>query len=286
MSSECFQACLGLDILGLCKYDPLNPANSYFSIGEAVSTFALLIAASQLAGPTLKFRLRVSRTKVHVALGFFVFAIVCASVAAALPAVLGYVVPVFGFPIFWELLGLLSVVVGGSVIAHLYLKPTIFSARNYESFFRACMRFISQGDALSMRALADELEASIDAIIGACMHFNSVEVRRAEMDGRKLTVPPITGYALECLNLLADERFCKVVVESSPRTAILLTTKILEATIRCSPELSLALSVFTMRRKYCIVNSLLKRFIRCSKIILPRHIALILKLQRKCYPRG
>ena len=231
LNMEAFQACLGIDAFGLCKYDPLNPANSYFSIGEAVSTFALLIAVSQLAGPELKFRLRISRTKVHVALGCFVFAIFCASVAAVLPSILGYLVPVVGFPIFWELLGLLSVVLGGSVIAHLYLKPTSFSESNFESYFRACMAFISQGDPVSLRALADELEASIDPIVSACKRFNSWEAKKADEEGRTYDVAPDTGHALECLNLLADERFCRVVVEYSPRTAVLLITKVLEATL-------------------------------------------------------
>lgn len=224
-----FQPCLGIEVFGLCRYDPLNPANSYFSIGEAVSTFALLIAASQLAGPVLQFRLRISRAKVIAATGLFTLTIICAGVAAAIPSVLGYTVPVVGFPIFWELLGLLGIVIGGFILVHLYFRPAIYSETNFEAYFNACLAFISRGDPQFLRALADELAPSVEALVSACSQHDFFEARKAEENHQAYPLSPVTSYGLECLNLLADERFCKVVVEYCPETAVLLITKISES---------------------------------------------------------
>ena len=52
-------ACLGLEILGNCSYDPSNPERIYFSIGELIGIIALLIAFLQLSKPIIRFRIRV-----------------------------------------------------------------------------------------------------------------------------------------------------------------------------------------------------------------------------------
>ena len=124
--------CLGVKAFGLCQYNPLMPNTAYFSIGEAIGSIALLLAFTQLVSPTFKFRFQVRHNTGWAAVVLFFLALFCVAIAAAIPSVLGYVVPVVGFPIFWELLGEVLVVSGVILLSTIYLRPTEFTTQNYK----------------------------------------------------------------------------------------------------------------------------------------------------------
>ena len=102
MPSE--SACLGLEVLGKCTYDPSNPERIYFSIGSLIAVVALFLAFSQLKKPIIKFRLRVGKVKDSIVYGVFIIAIIFVFLAAILPFIPGTALPLLGYPIFWELL--------------------------------------------------------------------------------------------------------------------------------------------------------------------------------------
>ena len=103
---EEFTACLGIESWGKCRYDPHAPG-VYFSLGDIAAVLALLIAFAQFASPQHKFRWRLSPGLRQAAIGLFSLSVLCVLTAAVLPSLLGTVVPVVGFPIFWETLGTL-----------------------------------------------------------------------------------------------------------------------------------------------------------------------------------
>src|SRR5260370_41760066 len=131
-------ACLGVKAFGLCRYDPLKPHAVYFSVGEAIGALAFLLAFTQLVTPGLTFRLRVHNRRAWVAFSLFAAAFGCVVVAALIPAVLGYVIPVVGFPIFWEVVGGALVLSGALVLAQTYyFARALFSEASCERFFYA-----------------------------------------------------------------------------------------------------------------------------------------------------
>jgi hypothetical protein len=50
--------CFGLSFLGLCAYNPAQPAPTYFTVGDAIAALGFMLAIQQLFKPIYRFRLR------------------------------------------------------------------------------------------------------------------------------------------------------------------------------------------------------------------------------------
>ena len=133
--------CFGLEFLGQCNYDPTDPI-VYFSIGQLIPLFIIAIAVYQITDPIIKLRLRSNRLfrlKIHFhglrnqidkaqlpdsfqPLASFIkncipsielkpfyyfaflsiFSVFFSNIIPSIPNF--YKIPVFGYPIFWEIL--------------------------------------------------------------------------------------------------------------------------------------------------------------------------------------
>ena len=212
--------CLGVKAFGLCRYDPLKPHAVYFSIGEAIGALAFLLAFTQLVTPGLTFRLRVHRGKAYGALALFAIAVTCVGIAALIPALLGYVIPVFGFPILWETIAGLCVVSGAGVLAHTYyFGRATFSKATCKRFFYACHHIVMSGSDVALRALAEELPYSAQAIVSTAANGEPPAHNPQTDDPPRLPQSPY-DYANALLALLSDKRFCRILVDSAPWTAV------------------------------------------------------------------
>ena len=60
MATPELSACFGLELLGMCKYDPQTPSQSYFTIGDAVAALAFTLAVQQFLKPIYQFRITVT----------------------------------------------------------------------------------------------------------------------------------------------------------------------------------------------------------------------------------
>jgi hypothetical protein len=58
--------CFGLNVLGLCSYNPAQPSPTYFTIGDAVAALGFTLAILQLIKPIYLFRLRALGLKLTV----------------------------------------------------------------------------------------------------------------------------------------------------------------------------------------------------------------------------
>lgn len=211
--------CLGIKALGLCSYNPAKPNNIYFSIGDAVAAIALVLAFTQLITPTLKFRLTVSSKAAWVAAGLFLVAVIFIFVAAILPNIPGAAVPLLGYPIFWEVTGGVLVVCA-SLLLSVYLRAVVFNEKNYKKFFHTSLSIIARGNEQDLRALADEVRNSAPAIIEAAYQYDQDLARQTKVGNKGYAVPEQTEYALALLDLLSDERFCTLLVNAAPATAL------------------------------------------------------------------
>jgi hypothetical protein len=50
--------CFGLSFLGLCAYNPSQPAPTYFTVGDGIAALGFMLAIQQLFKPIYRFRLR------------------------------------------------------------------------------------------------------------------------------------------------------------------------------------------------------------------------------------
>lgn len=224
--------CLGIKAFGLCHYNPFKPGTAYFSIGEAIASIALLFAFFQLATPTFKFRLAVRAAMGRKALVLFGLAFPCVVIAAVIPSVLGYIVPVIGFPIFWEVLAGLLVVAGVSLLAVIYILPARFTDRSFKNYFYACSQAISTGDEHVHRLLAVEVTIAADAIVGAATAFDRELARAEHAAGKEHVAETISDYAKGLLDLFSDEHFARALVDAAPMG----TARFLELLGRGSPD--------------------------------------------------
>lgn len=211
--------CLGIKALGLCSYNPAKPNNVYFSIGDVVAAIALLLAFSQLITPTLMFRLKVSNNAAWIAAILFLMAVISVFAAAILPNFSGAAIPLLGYPVFWEVMGG-ALVVCASLLLSTYFFNAVFNRKNHKKFFEASRSIVVRGIDQDLRALADEVRYSAHAIIETACQYDPDLANQAKLENRGYPVPEQTEYALALLDLLSDERFCTILVDAAPATAL------------------------------------------------------------------
>lgn len=102
--------------------------------------------------------------------------------------------------------------------------PPKYGRRNANRYAQTLYRFILKGSPLELSEVADELASSARSLI----HHASNLDRYERQHNRERCIEPelVTGYADDILLLIADKRFCRVIVESSPGTALALFREI------------------------------------------------------------
>ena len=220
-------ACLGLTILGECKYNPADP-KSYFTLGHLLSVIALLLALSQLTSPIIKFRVRSHSISYKLLFSTAIIAIVSIFIATILPFIPGRALPLIGYPIFWELLSAALFVIAGIYVILKITKPVKFTSKNAKQYMNATVSFIAKGGEERLNELAEEIYSSISNIVNESRKYNRHQARAAKDRNEKYYISDTTKIANTILNAWSDKSFCKSIVCRSPATAIEIITKLSE----------------------------------------------------------
>lgn len=104
-----------------------------------------------------------------------------------------------------------------------FIRPPIYGKRNAERYARTLYSVILKGSPSELSVIADEFALSVKSLIRYATDRGELKnYRRPEGEGRKRPkrLPKVTGYANDILVLIADKRFCRAIVESSPGTAL------------------------------------------------------------------
>ena len=201
------------------KYDPTHPI-VYFDIGEAIAVLAIIVAFMTLLKPITQFRLQVYGVHIKTAFLFFVPSFFFVLYSAVLPLFTDLSFWIFRYPIFWEVIsGVLILIVSMELLIYGNKNPK-FSNNNYKRYFDECTKLISCGDIYDLKALADDIRRSSESIIQFCKQYNSEAARDCERNNKKYQIDEPVKFALDLLDLFSDATFCKVIVTSSPSTAI------------------------------------------------------------------
>ncbi len=94
-----------------------------------------------------------------------------------------------------------------------FIRPPVFGKLNSKRYVTTIYRHIIEGVPTNLAIIADELTYSAPKIIKY-----APESYRFEKVNNSVKLEKVELYAHDLLNLIADKRFCKVVVESSPIT--------------------------------------------------------------------
>ncbi|HEV2161190.1 MAG TPA: hypothetical protein VGR52_02990 [Stellaceae bacterium] len=236
--------CLGLNILGKCSYNPSHPYTTYFSLGNAVAALAFTLAIQQFLRPIYLFRLRSYRIKVWYLLALVLVGFACPLVAMILPNLpLSYSSP-FEYPIVWEGLGAIFIAAAYCIATFISLRPAQIYQFNLIDFVRAGATLLSAADESEMVSFAEDLFAKSGENIARLINYASawqraqwaasaLEFERLREIGAPLVIrgqPPISAfylfahrrdleratYAGSFLRIIADPRFCSVLVRKCP----------------------------------------------------------------------
>lgn len=194
------------------SFAPLDPSSSViFGFGEYLTGLALMVLAWTTADARYRFRISTAPVPM-VRLTFWVVAAVGALIlvselwrAEAWPFLVGPISPAM-----WQaMLGgaLLVTFLGWAWFA--FIQPPTYGRLNARRYAEALYRAIVKGNPEELAVVADELARSAAYIV-----HNASEGRRGEPTQQE--PPRITGYANAILLLIADQRFCRAVVGSSP----------------------------------------------------------------------
>jgi hypothetical protein len=232
-------ACFGLELLGMCKYDPQAPSPSYFTIGDAVAALAFTLAVQQFLKPIYQFRL----SAMGVRFSYVVFAAFIGAFLTVIAAIVPNVVflrgTMLGHPVNWEIAGGLIIGTAYAIVATISLRSASVNNRNVDDFTWAGAELLSEAtdedrlsfakDVLNSRNIQKlvEIAAEFQRAEG---HAIAIEFEKLREQGREkegvLGQPPITAFyafarrrelelashAWHFLQLLSDRDFCRVVI--------------------------------------------------------------------------
>jgi hypothetical protein len=261
-------ACFGLELLGMCKYDPQAPSPSYFTIGDAVAALAFTFAVQQFLKSIYLFRLRAMGVRFsYVVCAVFIGAFFTV-ISAAVPSIVFLRGTVLGHPVNWEIAAGLIIGTAYAIVAIITLRPAIVTKRNVENFTWAGAQLLSEATDEDRLSLAKDILSgrNIQRLVEFASEFQRAEGRAFEIEFEKLReqgregegirgrlpISPfyafarrdklkLAGHAWHFLQLLSDRDFCRVVITRcswkflraiTPMTEMNLHTKAAQAFVQ------------------------------------------------------
>ncbi len=277
--------CLGLEILGQCQYNPRNPT-VYFSIGQLLPLIAVFIAFYQILNPITKLRIEssnlfkykpsifglrnwlleyefpsyfklfgvicknlISRVEFNVLKILAILSIFFIFISTIIPSILSepHVIPLFGYPIFWELLAGFILLFISWYLIRVIMNPAQIRDENIDVWFGRTLDIIDRNEEKELIALAKEITPSLEKIIflyESYEHFyqnvkfdffskyskdnqntnkkriNSMSIFKKikkDKDFQKIVqLNPALDTCFKIIKFLSDKSFCKVVACKVP----------------------------------------------------------------------
>lgn len=104
-----------------------------------------------------------------------------------------------------------------------FIRPPVYGKRNAKRYAQTLYRIILKGSPSELSVIADEFAHSVKSLIRYATDRGKLKnYRRQQEDGEEPSQkqPKVTAFANDILLLIADKRFCRAIVESSPGTAL------------------------------------------------------------------
>lgn len=125
-------------------------------------------------------------------------------------------------PATWQaLLGALFLVTFLSWAWFAFIRPPVYGKMNCKRYAQILYRIILKGSPIELAVIADEISNSARSLILHATDHGEFKNYLREGKERHTEEPPLVeAYANDILLLIADKRFCRAIVESSPGTAL------------------------------------------------------------------
>ncbi|MHA6790909.1 hypothetical protein ACWA6H_24800 [Pseudomonas bijieensis] len=211
---------------------PLDPTGSkLFGFSEFLAGLALMVLAWTIGDVRYRFRVRTAPIPLQGVTFLVVATVGVLTLLTDLWRAQGWLIPQGKMltPASWQaLLAGLFLLTFLTWAWFAFIKRPTFGKRNAERYAQTLYRLILKGDPTELAVVADELTHSARALVQhATDRNNQNSYRRIQDEGESQPpLPKVIGYANDLLLLIADKRFCRVIVESSPGTALAIFQEI------------------------------------------------------------
>ena len=200
-------------------------APKFFGFSEFLTALALMVLAWTIADTRYRFRVRTA----WLPLQGITFAVVAAvgllTLLTDLWRAQQWLVPQGNIltPASWQaLLGAVLLLTFLAWAWFAFIRPPSFGRMNAERYARTLYGAIVNGSPSELAVIADEFGHSATSLIHHAIDRRALRKIHGDDNERseaKKKLPKVTGYANDILLLIADKRFCRAIVSSSPRTA-------------------------------------------------------------------
>lgn len=219
---------------GFVCFIPLDTNGpKFFGFSEFLAGLALMVLAWTIADIRYRFRVRTAPIPLQGITFSVVAAVGVLTLLTDFWRAEGWLVPRGDLltPASWQ------AVLGGLFLATFltwawfaFIRPPVYGKRNAVRFAQTLYRFILKGSPSELGVIADELVYSARSLVRHATDRGELKNYHGEHHGQRRTEPPLVeGYANDLLLLIADKRFCRAIVESSPGTALAIFQEMGEA---------------------------------------------------------
>lgn len=215
-------------VFGFIRFIPLDTnMTKFFGFSEFLTSLALMVLAWTIADVRYRFRIMTAPLPLQKITFGLIAAVGFLTLLTDLWRAEQWFVPA-GIPLTyagWQ------VILGGTFLFTFlswawfaFIKPPIYGKRNAMRYAQTLYRFILKGDPTELSVIADELIYSVKSLVLYATDKRELENHRFYPDGSQESIKPpkVTAIANDILLLIADKRFCRAIVKSSPGTALVV----------------------------------------------------------------
>ena len=208
-------------VMGVC-FIPLDAnAPKFFGFSEFLAGLALMVLAWTIGDIRYRFRISSAPMPLQVITFWVVATVGTLTLLTDLWRAQSWLV-VQGSPLTpasWQaLLAGLFFLTFLTWTSFAFIRPPKFGKRNTKRYAQALYRFILKGSQIELAVVADELKFSAKELVRHATNRN--RPYQTESKGHGKEISEVEAYANDLLLLIADRRFCRVIVESSPVTVL------------------------------------------------------------------
>jgi len=211
---------------------PMDPSGSkLFGFSEFLAGLALMVLAWTIGDVRYRFRVQTAPVPLQGVTFSVVASVGILTLLTDLWRAQGWLVPQGNLltPASWQaLLAGLFLLTFLTWAWFAFIKRPTFGKRNAERYAHTLYRLILKGDPTELAVVADELTYSARALVQHATDRKSQNgySRNQDEGESQPPAPNVVGFANDLLLLIADKRFCRVIVESSPGTALAIFQEI------------------------------------------------------------
>lgn len=212
------------------SFVPLDAnAPKFFGFSEFLAALALMVLAWTIADMRYRFRVRTTPLPLQGVTFAVLAAVGVLTLLTDLWRAEQWLVPRGNLltPSEWQaFLGGLFLLTFLTWAWFAFIRPPFYGKWNAERYAQTLYRVILKGSPSELSVIADEFAYSAKSLIRYATAGRGLK-NYSEKSSKE--PPKVTAYADEILLLIADKRFCRAIVESSPGTALAVFHEIGEA---------------------------------------------------------